>query len=99
MATPGKATTLYHIPTPEDSPIGGRDAPEVALSGGAMNSVHSGGRSLRIVNRLVMFILPNNPATGANFKEVRCLGVYLTINAAVGLPDYLEVDPENGTAG
>ncbi len=40
---PGKATILYHIPTPEDSPIGGADAAEIALNGGVMNSVHSGG--------------------------------------------------------
>ena len=40
---PGKATIIYTIPTPEDSPIGGADAAEVALNGGVMNSVHSGG--------------------------------------------------------
>ena len=39
---PGKATILYHISTPEDSPIGGADAAEIALNGGVMNSVHSG---------------------------------------------------------
>ena len=45
---PGKATILYHIPTPEDSPIGGADAAEIALNGGVMNSVHSGGPDLTV---------------------------------------------------
>ena len=40
---PGKATIIYTVPTPEDSPIGGADAAEIALNGGVMNSVHSGG--------------------------------------------------------
>ena len=40
---PGKATIHYTIPTPEDSPIGGRDATEVALNGGVMSTVHAGG--------------------------------------------------------
>ena len=31
---PGRATTHYSIPTPEDSPIGGADAAEVALNDG-----------------------------------------------------------------
>ena len=30
---PGKAAIVYSIPTPEDSPIGGADAAEVALNG------------------------------------------------------------------
>ena len=34
---PGKATILYCIPTPEDSPIGGGDTAEVILNGGVMN--------------------------------------------------------------
>ena len=33
-AVPGKATIIYTIPTPSDSPIGGKDAAEVALNGG-----------------------------------------------------------------
>ena len=40
---PGMATILYTIPTPEDSPIGGADAAEVALNGGVMSTVHAGG--------------------------------------------------------
>ena len=40
---PGKATIIYTIPMPEDSPIGGADAAEIALNGGVMNTVHSGG--------------------------------------------------------
>ena len=40
---PGKAVIHYTIPTPEDSPIGGGDAAEVALNGGVMSTVHVGG--------------------------------------------------------
>ena len=40
---PGKAAIVYSIPTPEDSPIGGADAAEVALSGRVRSSVHHGG--------------------------------------------------------
>ena len=40
---PGKATIIYTIPTPSDSPIGGADTAEVVLNGGVMNSVHGGG--------------------------------------------------------
>ena len=40
---PGKAAIVYSIPTPEDSPIGGADAAEVALNGGVRSTVQSGG--------------------------------------------------------
>ena len=40
---PGKATIVYTIPTPDDSPMGGADTAEVALNGRVMNSVHAGG--------------------------------------------------------
>ena len=40
---PGRAVIHYTIPTPEDSPIGGADAAEVALNGGVMSTVHAGG--------------------------------------------------------
>ena len=42
---PGKAAIVYSIPTPDDSPMGGADAAEIALNGRVMNSVQSGGRS------------------------------------------------------
>ena len=32
--SPGKATIIYTIPTPEDSPIEGADAAEIARNGG-----------------------------------------------------------------
>ena len=41
---PGKAAIVYSIPTPEDSPIGGADAAEVALTGRVRSSVRHGGR-------------------------------------------------------
>ena len=40
---PGRAAIVYSIPTPEDSPMGGANAAEVALNGRVMNSVHVGG--------------------------------------------------------
>ena len=40
---PGRAVIHYTIPTPEDSPIGGADAADVALNGGVMSTVHVGG--------------------------------------------------------
>ena len=42
---PGRATIVYTIPTPDDSPMGGADTAEVALNGRVMNSVHAGGLS------------------------------------------------------
>ena len=41
---PGKAAIVYSIPTPEDSPIGGADAAEIALNGRVRSSVRHGGR-------------------------------------------------------
>ena len=68
LVRPGKATILYTIPMPKDSPIGGADAAEFALNGGVMNTVHSGGPSalfatgtgstLSLVSRCARFI-PN----------------------------------------
>ena len=40
---PGKATIVYSIPTPDDSPMRGADVAEVALNGRVMNSVLPGG--------------------------------------------------------
>ena len=42
---PGRATIIYSMPTPDDSPIGGADAAEVALNGRVMNSVLHGGEA------------------------------------------------------
>lgn len=45
---PGRATIHYTIPIPEDSPIGGRDADELALNEGiVMSSAHYGGRRIQ----------------------------------------------------
>ena len=43
---PGKAAIVYSIPTPEDSPIGGANAVEVALNGGVRSTVRHGGPDL-----------------------------------------------------
>ena len=40
---PGKATIIYAIPMPDDSPMAGADTAEVALNGRVMNSVLPGG--------------------------------------------------------
>ena len=40
---PGKATVYYTIPMPQDSPIGGMDAEEVALHAPVLSTVKSGG--------------------------------------------------------
>ena len=44
VVKPGRAAIVYSIPTPEDSPIGGADAAEIALNGRVMNSVRHGGQ-------------------------------------------------------
>ena len=41
---PGKATIRYTIPMPEDSPIRGRDAQEIALDAPVLSTVQLGGR-------------------------------------------------------
>ena len=46
VVKPGRAAIVYSIPTPEDSPIGGADAAEIALNGRVMNSVRHGGAGL-----------------------------------------------------
>ena len=43
VVKPGRAAILYSIPTPDDSPMGGADAAEIALNGRVMNSVRHGG--------------------------------------------------------
>ena len=42
LVGPGQAVIHYTLPTPEDSPIGGADAAEVALAGGVMSTRLSG---------------------------------------------------------
>ena len=48
VVKPGRAAIVYSIPTPDDSPIGGADAAEIALNGGVMNSVRHGGPILTV---------------------------------------------------
>ena len=53
---PGKATIVYTIPMPEDSPIGDSDTTELALTDGVRNTIRGGGAEgsrtpdLRIAN-------------------------------------------------
>ncbi len=44
VVMPDNAVVRYTIPMPEDSPIGGRDAEEMALNGSVLSTVKSGGR-------------------------------------------------------
>ena len=46
---PGAATIIYTIPTPEDSPIGGADAAEIALNGGVRSIGYGGGPKCTIL--------------------------------------------------
>ena len=48
VVKPGRAAIVYSIPTPDDSPMGGADAAEIALNGRVMNSVQSGGPILTV---------------------------------------------------
>ena len=48
VVKPGRAAIVYSIPTPEDSPIGGADAAEIALNGEVRKSVRYGGPDLTI---------------------------------------------------
>ena len=48
LVRPGKASIIYTIPTPEDSPVGGADAAEVALNGGVRSTVQRGGPVLTV---------------------------------------------------
>ena len=48
VVKPGRAAIVYSIPTPDDSPMGGADAAEIALNGRVMNSVRHGGPILTI---------------------------------------------------
>jgi hypothetical protein len=43
LVRPGGATIIYTIPTPQDSPIGGRDAAEIALDSGVRSIRYGGG--------------------------------------------------------
>ncbi len=42
VVAPGRATIRYAIPMPQDSPIGGRDVQEIALSAPVLSTVHHG---------------------------------------------------------
>ena len=63
---PGRATIVYTIPTPQDSPIGGGDTAEVALDGGVMNSVQRGGPGWTRTNDLGLIrgFVENQPKSG-----------------------------------
>ena len=50
VVKPGRAAIVYSIPTPDDSPMGGADAAEIALNGRVMNSVQSGGPERTILS-------------------------------------------------
>ena len=45
---PGRASIIYTIPTPEDSPVRGADTAELALGDGVRSTVQSGGPDLTV---------------------------------------------------
>ena len=53
---PGRAAIIYSIPTPEDSPIGGAGATEVALSGRVMSTVRTGGPRASVTGSKVQLL-------------------------------------------
>ena len=48
VVKPGRAAIVYSIPTPDDSPMRGADAAEVALNGRVRSTVQSGGPKLTV---------------------------------------------------
>ena len=52
VVKPGRAAIVYSIPTPDDSPMGGADAAEIALNGRVMNSVRHGGPILTVAGTI-----------------------------------------------
>ena len=50
VVKPGRAAIVYSIPTPDDSPMGGADAAEIALNGRVMNSVRHGGPECTVLS-------------------------------------------------
>ena len=48
VVKPGKAAIVYSLPTPDDSPIGGADAAEVALNGRVRSMVRDGTPDLTV---------------------------------------------------
>ncbi len=56
---PGKAAIVYSIPTPEDSPIGGADAAEVALNGRVRSTVRHGGLTRALTHERPCRSLPH----------------------------------------
>ena len=66
LVRPGGATIVYTIPTPEDSPIGGANAVEVALNGGVRSIGHGGGPGWTRTNdlSLIRTQFENQPNSG-----------------------------------
>ena len=59
---PGKAAIVYSIPTPQDSPIGGANAVEVALNGGVRSTVRHGGLVSEVVPKASPSLVQNDKA-------------------------------------
>ena len=75
LVRPGGATIIYSIPTPEDSPIGGTDAAEIALNGGVRSIGYSGGgEGIRtpdpLLAKQVLSRLSYTPICGLPFYHV-----------------------------
>ena len=82
---PGRAAIVYSIPTPEDSPIGGADAAEVALNGRVRSSVRHGGPGrIRTCDQSVM----SRPLLPLSYGPV---------STSYSMPVCLEVAPNSRT--
>ena len=76
LVRPGGATIVYTLPTPEDSPIGGSDAAEIALNGGVRSYVSNGGaggdRTLYLFNAIeALSQVSYSPTAGINHSKGR----------------------------
>ena len=73
LVRPGGATIIYTIPAPEDSPIGGKDAAEIALNGGVRSIGYGGGaggtRTRYLFNAIEALSLMSYSPTGGDALE------------------------------
>ena len=74
VVMPDNAVVRYTIPMPEDSPIGGRDAEEMALNGSVLSTVKFGGaggtRTLYLFNAIeALSLMSYSPVYPYNIAE------------------------------
>ncbi len=67
QVNPGRASIIYSMPTPEDSPLGGADSVEIALNGGVRKSVRHSGRPL---TKCSSYTAMRSKAGGISWRKV-----------------------------